>query len=320
MTEMKSEKYDHWLFFKFFKIAQKFRLTLKQAKRMICDNALTLQKKNLLLKMLFNREATMIWNFSEMRKVKNIVSSLQQIWMISHDEWQTFNFSVFKTLHQIIIDMLKNWIKHDILKSCYDLYWNFWFLIKKKFNQYHMINAAMNMNKIIIKDVNLLSDVNEFFEEFVDMIMIFLIDLFSEYNQITLTKIYQDLTTFMTFLRLLRQMTLSQDVINFVAQFIKVIIKILKNLLKICRSFLDDIEVKRSKIIYDNTEIASEVHQFMLKHIKNLDFVLLNFELVDCIISDEKLQFCMSSIKIMKFVYDFHDCRSKDFKIIKILE
>jgi len=63
-------------------------------------------------------------------------------------------------------------------------------LIKKKFNQYHMINAAMNMNKIIIRDVNLLSDVNEFFEEFVDMIMIFLIDLFSEYNQITLTKIY----------------------------------------------------------------------------------------------------------------------------------
>ncbi len=40
----------------------------------------------------------------------------------------------------------------------------------------------MNMNKIIIRDVNLLSDVNKFFEEFVDMIMIFLIDLFSEYD------------------------------------------------------------------------------------------------------------------------------------------
>jgi len=66
-----------------------------------------------------------------------------------------------------------------------------------------MINAAMNMNKIIIKDVNLLSDMNEFFKEFIDMIMIFLIDLFSEYDQITLTKIYQDLTMFMTFLKLL---------------------------------------------------------------------------------------------------------------------
>ncbi len=53
-----------------------------------------------------------------------------------------------------------------------------------------MINAAMNMIKIIIKDVNLSSDVNEFFKEFIDMIMISLIDLFSEYDQIMLTKIY----------------------------------------------------------------------------------------------------------------------------------
>ncbi len=48
----------------------------------------------------------------------------------------------------------------------------------------------MNMNKIIIRDINLLSDVNEFFKEFIDMIMIFLINLFSKYDQITLTKIY----------------------------------------------------------------------------------------------------------------------------------
>ncbi len=182
MTEMKSEKYDHWLFLKFFKIAQEFRLTLKWAKKMICNNALTLQEKNLLLKMLFNREVIIIWNFSEMGKIKNIVSFLQQIQTILNDAWQTLNFSVFKTLYQIIINMLKNWIKYDILKSCHDWYWNLWFLIKKKFNQYHMINAAMNINKIIIKDVNLLSDVNKFFKEFIDMIMIFLIDLFSEYD------------------------------------------------------------------------------------------------------------------------------------------
>ena len=206
------------------------------------------------------------------------------------------------------------------MKSCHDSYQNLWFLIRKKFNQYHMINAAMNMNKIIIRDINLLSNVNEFFKEFVDMIMIFLIDLFSEYDQIMLTKIYQDLTMFMTSLKLLRQTMLSQDVINFVAQFVKIIIKILKNLLEICKSFLNNIEVKKSKTIYDNAKIISEVHQFMLKHIKNLDFILLNFELIDCIISDEKLQFCMSSIKIVRFVCDFHDCRSEDFKIIKILK
>ncbi len=93
---------------------------------------------------------------------------------------------------------------------------------------------------------------------------------------------------FMTSLKLLRQMTLSQDVINFVTQFIRVIIKILKNLLEICKSFLNDIEVKRLKTIYNNAKITSEVHLFMLKYIKNLDFILLNFEFIDCIIFDEK--------------------------------
>jgi len=66
-----------------------------------------------------------------------------------------------------------------------------------------MINATMNMNKIIIRDINLLSDVNEFFKEFVEMIKIFLMNLFSEYDQIMLMKIYQDLIAFMTSLELL---------------------------------------------------------------------------------------------------------------------
>ncbi len=178
----------------------------------------------------------------------------------------------------------------------------------------------MNMIKIIIKDVDLSSDVNEFFKEFIDMIMISLIDLFSEYDQIMLTKIYWNLTMFMTFLKLLWQTMLSQNVINFVAQFVRVIIKILKNLLEIYRSFLNDIEVKKLKTIYDNAKITSKMHQFMLKHIKNLNFVLLNFEFIDCIISDKKSQFCMLSIKIVKFVCDFQNCRSENFKIIKILE
>jgi len=124
----------------------------------------------------------------------------------------------------------------------------------------------------------------------------------------------------MTSLRLLQQMTLSQDVINFIAQFIKILIKILKNLLDICKLFLNNIEVKKSKTIYDNAKIILEMHQFLLKHIKNLNFVFLNFKLIDCIIFDEKLQFCMLSIKIVEFVYDFHDHRSENFKIIKILK
>jgi len=94
----------------------------------------------------------------------------------------------------------------------------------------------------------------------------------------------------------------------------------LKNLLNICRLFLDDIKIKRSKTNYNNIKIIFNICQFILKYIKNLNLMLLNFKLINCIIFDEKSQFCMSSIKIVNFIYDFHERRSEEFKIIKILK
>ena len=45
-----------------------------------------------------------------------------------------------------------------------------------------MINAAMNMSEIIIRDVNLLFNVEEFLKEFARMCVAFLIDFFFEYD------------------------------------------------------------------------------------------------------------------------------------------
>ena len=45
-----------------------------------------------------------------------------------------------------------------------------------------MINAIININKVIIRDVNLFSDVNDFFQEFVNMIMTSLINFFLRYD------------------------------------------------------------------------------------------------------------------------------------------
>ena len=118
----------------------------------------------------------------------------------------------------------------------------------------------------------------------------------------------------------MRQTTLSQEAINSIAQFVRIIIKILENLFRICRSFVNDIKVKELKSRYEEEEMIFEIRRFVLKHIMNLDQVLLNFELVRCIISEEKSQFCMSKIKIMSFVYDFNDRRSESFKVIKIIK
>ena len=91
-----------------------------------------------------------------------------------------------------------------------------------------MINAAMNMNGVIIQDVNLSFNVEEFLKKFTKMCVAFLIDFFFGYDQVILTEKSRDLTAFMTFLNLLRMTRLSQSAINSVTQFVRIVIEILK--------------------------------------------------------------------------------------------
>ena len=117
--------------------------------------------------------------------------------------------------------------------------------MKKKSEKYRLVNAVMNINQIIIRDANMSSIVDEFAEKFARMTITSLIDFFSEYDQIALNEKSRNLTAFMTSLELLRQITLSQRATNFVAQFVKVVIKVLKNHIPTkCRPFVNDIGVK----------------------------------------------------------------------------
>ena len=91
-----------------------------------------------------------------------------------------------------------------------------------------MINVAMNMNEVIIRDVNLSFNVEEFSKEFARMCVAFLIDFFFEYDQVILIEKSRDLTAFMISLSLLRMTRLSQSAINSMTQFVRVIIEIFK--------------------------------------------------------------------------------------------
>ena len=100
-----------------------------------------------------------------------------------HKVWQALDFSVSKILKFIVVNMLQKRINAELLKSCFEPYRNPWFLIDKKIkNKYRMINAAMNMNGVIIRDVNLPFNVEEFLKEFAKICVVFLIDFFFEYN------------------------------------------------------------------------------------------------------------------------------------------
>ena len=227
-----------------------------------------------------------------------------------HKVWQIFDFFVSKILKLIIVNMLQKRISVKFLKLCFESYCNSWFLINKKTkNKYQMINVAMNMNEIIIRDVNLSFNVEKFLKEFARICVAFLINFFFEYDQVILIEKSRDLTAFMISLSLLRMTRLSQNAINSMTQFVRIIIEIFKKhiVASRCWSFVDDINIKNSRSNYDEKEILSEIRLFIIKHIQWLNAVLVNLEKTNCTISNEKSQFYIFEIKTIDFVYDSND-------------
>ena len=70
------------------------------------------------------------------------------------------------------------------------------------------------MNEVIIRNVNLLFNVEKFSKEFARMCIIFLINFFFEYDQMILIEKFRDLTAFMIFLNLFQMIRFSQNTIN----------------------------------------------------------------------------------------------------------
>ena len=157
-------------------------------------------------------------------------------------------------------------------------------------------------------------------EEFSGIAVAFLIDLFSGYNQITLDKRDRDITVIYTPLGLLHQITLLQGVLNSMAQFIRIISKILKLISpNTARIFLDNIRVKGPKTKYDRTEISPSLHQYIFEHLINLEKTLWFLELTGTTITAEKSQFIMAGLKIVSWVYDYNSQHLDKVKITKIL-
>ena len=109
----------------------------------------------------------------------------------------------------MVIEILKDRVEKGVFELNYGPYRNPWFLIKKKEKgKYRLVNITIKINRVIIRDANLPSSIDEFFEKFVRYVIAFLIDFFSDYDQIEFDEKSRDLTAFYTFIGLLRMTTL----------------------------------------------------------------------------------------------------------------
>ena len=108
-----------------------------------------------------------------------------------------------------MIEMLKDRVKKDVFELNYGSYRNLWFLMKKKEKgKYRLVNIVIEINRVIVRDANLPLFIDKFSEEFTGCVITFLIDFFSNYDQIKLNERSRDLITFHTFIGLLRMIIL----------------------------------------------------------------------------------------------------------------
>ena len=253
--------------------------------------------------LMLNREGAIAFDWKELGKVHEDVSPPILIKTVEHKAWQEKNFPCPKALVPVVVKMLLERLERGVLEKCNGPYRNPWFLVAKKVaGTYRLINAAMKMNSVTLRDANLPPSVDEVSEEFAGCACASLIDFFSGYDQLTLDVRSRDLTAFMTPLGLLRMTTPPQGATNSVAQFVRVVMTILEDLFpKIAMPFIDDIAVKGPYTDYDGELILPGIRRFVYEHLQNLDITLDRVERAGASIG-EKSQFCVNGMVIVGFV------------------
>lgn len=317
-----SDKYAKWLIPRFSGLAKGSRLTPEKIAMLRIGPGLTGQKRELLLEMLYNREAAITFTFETMGKVSPSVAPPQEIRTIPHKPWQAKGFQIPKALHQKTIDMLKERLRMGVIEPCYGPYRNPWYLVKKtKPGKYQFVNAAVEVNRVTLRDANLPPQVNKFSEEFAGYVIASLVDFFLGYDQVSLATESRNFTGFQTPLGLMRMTTLPQGATNLVAQFVRITCKILADQMPTkALPFMDDVGVKGPKTTYNNEEVTPGIRRYVLEHIQWLDGVLADIERFGCTISGAKSQFAMEGLKMVGYVCDGQGKHPETTKVLKVLD
>lgn len=298
------------------------RLTAERLEKVNIGMELNTREKELFHEVLFRREGCLGWNFSDVGRIREEVSPDQRIKTVEHQAWQERGFKVPLALKPKVIAMLKERMKNGIMERCEGPYRNPWFLVPKKNGDFRLIIGATKMNSVTRRDANMPPNCDEFAEDFGGCAVTSLVDLFSGYDQMILSVLDRDITAIMTPLGLLRMTRIVQGGTNSVAQFVRVISKILEDIMPdVCRVFLDDIGIKGPRTRYDDelSPDAPGCRRYIVEHLINIDTTLFLLELAGATISVEKSQFLCNGLKIVGWVCDFDGHKAEGKKVDKIV-
>ncbi len=97
------------------------------------------------------------------------------------------------------MDMLQEMLKMGFIEPRHGPYQSPWYLVKKSTQgEYRLVNVAVELNRVTIRDTNLPLSADELSLEFAGCTISSLIDFFSGKDQVELDEESRDLTAFMT--------------------------------------------------------------------------------------------------------------------------
>jgi hypothetical protein len=140
------------------------RLTPERISKLIIGEDVRPAERDLLLECLMNREAALAWTFAEIGKVNEDVAPPQKIRTVPHKAWQVASFPIPRAIRDKVATKVQERVDAGIYERCEGPYRNPWFVVKKKNSDYRIVNAAMNINAVTIRDATLPPSADEFSE------------------------------------------------------------------------------------------------------------------------------------------------------------
>lgn len=308
------------------------------------------KERELLMEVLYAREAALAWSFAEIGQVREEVCPPVVIRTVPHEPWQEKGFPVPRALRPIAAKMCQERMENRVLEYAFSPYSNKWFLVPKNAGpngerRYRLINSCTRMNGVTLKDANIPPSADDFAEEYSGMAATSVIDLFSGYDQIPLDARSRDMTAFQSPLGLVRQMTLTQGWTGAVPVFCRtadIVTTDTKDEVQLppdpggeprvwkpkvpgpggraASPYVDDIAVKGPKTMYNEEEVMPGIRRYVYQHIRNIDRTLYNLELAGLTASGDKLMLCQPAVKVVGYVCDYNGRHPEANKVAKILD
>ena len=333
---------------KFSQIPKGERLTPALIENLKLGEHLRHPQKQLLIEMLFHREAAIAFNSSEKGRFHDFIEPPHVIPTIPHKAWQAASFRIAPALRETSVRLIEDCLSCGTIERSFGPYRNPWCLVEKPgyeknesgklvvdsagkpIKRYRLINTAQRINAVSIRDASLPSAVEEFSERFAGYPVVSLVDLFSGYDQCTLDPVSRDITSFHTPLGVMRMTTPPMGYTNTVQVFDRVMRKVLHHQITRgrCEPFLDDIAAKPpSRSTYPDpiTGLPKEstipgVRLDILKAIQGLDEVIADIERAGGMISGPKSAIICEGLRIVAFVCDSEGRHPDMEKVRKIVE